>query len=131
MEKLEALASKTPHLPMILLGSLAMVVTPFIVEACAAELARHPDPRFRDFLLRGMQMGFRIGCDRDRVHLRPSKRNMASATEHPDVVQGYLDDEESWGRIGSVSSYPYLIKLCHVSPFGVIKNPSQGSGTSS
>ena len=128
MDKLEALASKRslgPVLPVSLPPPLAAVVTPLIAEAWAIELAAHPDPRFRNFLVKGLQEGFRIGYDTNQIQLRSSRSNMASAREHPEVVQTYLQEELTQGRIGVVTPYPHIAKICHISPFGVIPKKSK------
>ena len=50
---------------------------------------------------------------------------MASAREHPEVVQTYLQEELTQGRIGVVTPYPHIAKICHISPFGVIPKKSK------
>ena len=86
-----------------------------------------PGPGLVRFLLSGIKKGFRIGFDR-RIHLRSAARNMLSASEHPEVVQAYLDTECSRGGMLGPFSSPAraLLPPCHVSRFGVIP---KGRGT--
>ena len=127
MNKLQSLASKSSNPPVPLPTTLATVVSPFVVTAWAEELASHPDAAFRDFLLSGIEHGFRIGHESKRVNLKSNRRNLASAADHPEVIQEYLSNEISNGRIGPTSHFPQLAKSCHVSPFGVIPQKAKPS----
>jgi len=79
-------------------------------------LEDHPDTRFKDFILTGIQSGFRIGFNRHRT-LKYSVHNMPSKV--PSVISEYLNREVSLGR---------MIKLppnfcppgIHLSPLGII-----------
>ena len=91
-----------------------------MAQAWASHLTAHPDPTFAQYLLRGLQAGFRIG-PQGRGAPRQAKRNLRSAYEHPEVIDGYLTREVQLGRVvrlprASALSLPNL----RISPFGVI-----------
>ena len=70
------------------------------------------------FLIPGIREGFRIGCHRS-IQLRSASRNMHSASEHPEVVQAYLEKECALGRmLGPFSSAEH--RDLHINRFGVI-----------
>ena len=105
-------------------SKLNMVVTPLRVEKWAEALAQHPDREFVGYLLRGIQFGFRIGCDRSLVCLKSATRNMRSAAEEAAVVESYLEKEVAGGRI--VGPVPQeVVNKVHISRFGVIPKPHQ------
>ena len=54
-----------------------------------ASMQDHPDYGFTRYILAGIKKGFRIGFDHASP-LRRAKRNMPSATEHPEVVGAYI-----------------------------------------
>ena len=118
--KLQTLANTHTEPPFQLPASLANIVTPLILKTWEAELASHPNPQFRDFILQGIQKGFRIGFEARNIQLKSCTANKKSAQDHPIVVQDYLAHEEAAGRIGSLAAYPHLAEKCHISPFGVI-----------
>jgi hypothetical protein len=81
-------------------------------------LHSHPDQEFATFILTGLEQGFRIGFDY-RSQLSPAKRNMPSATEHPEVVERYPGEERSVGRI--LGPFPRsVVPALQVNRFGVI-----------
>jgi len=88
-------------------------------------LHRHSDQEFADLVLGGLQGGFRIGFQRDRIKLRSAKRNMSSAGKQQEVVSSYLDKELKADRIALVGSQEEAQDVgIHMSPFGVI--PKKG-----
>ena len=68
------------------------------IGAWRARLRNHPDQDLARYVLRGLEQGFRIGFDH-RSKLSPAKYNMPSAREHPEVVDQYIREERSAGRI--------------------------------
>ena len=87
-------------------------------QAWQAALEAHHDVQFVGYILDGIRYGFRIGFSR-RQHLVPAIRNAPSAMEHPEVVEQYLTDEISAGRmIGPFSESD--IPGCQISRMGVI-----------
>ena len=105
----------TPH------PRLQPTSTPLRASAWAPALAAHPDRAFVRFLISGIREGFRIGCHRS-IQLRSASRNMHSASEHPEVVQAYLEKECALGRmLGPFSSAEQRdLPPCHINRFGVI-----------
>ena len=61
-------------------------VTPLQASVRQVALQDCPDPRFCQFLVRGLREGFRIGYNAPHEQLRSAKRNIPSAYEHPEVV---------------------------------------------
>ena len=75
------------------------------------------------FFLDGLANGFRIGFSSPLSTLRPSRRNLPSALEHPKVVDEYLQKEITENRVAG----PFLPEACvgHISRFGVIPKSHQ------
>ena len=99
---------------------LLQVTTPLQdhLAAWCTSLAAHPDRDFANYVLDGFQYGFRIGFDRS-TSLTSVRRNLPSASEHPEVIDQYLAKEVPAGRIiGPIK--PYTIPHLHVSRVGVI-----------
>ena len=102
-------------------NSLCKIVTPMKASEWRNMLATYPDKRFANFLLRGIESGFRIGFNRNMVQLKSRHQNLISAVDHPQVVQAYLDNEirEEW--VISLGSPQEALQLgIQCSPFGVI-----------
>ena len=97
------------------------VASPLNVLAWQEGLASYPDKAFAAFLLRGIVGGFRIGVPAD-FQGRPAHRNLQSAYDHQQIVQDYLDREESLGRIQRLPPLadPAREPRLQISPFGVI-----------
>lgn len=103
---------------------LTHTVSPLKLRAWEKALATHPDVEYAQYLLRGIQEGFRIGFDR-RSPLKSAGANMPSAREQAEVVDEYLGKECSEGRmVGPLNpkDWPGI----HISPFGVIPKSTQG-----
>jgi hypothetical protein len=88
----------------------------------------HPDQVFRKYVVDGIRHGFRVGFDYARAGPTHSSRgNMISSQEHPEVIQEYLAEECSEGRVlGPLD--PAQFPQVHTSKFGVIPKAPQGSG---
>ena len=95
------------------------VVSPLKLTAWKQYLQSHPDPRLKEFILRGLEHGFRIGV-KESSRLRRAPRNLASAVKQPQVVQSYLDRELSLGKILFVPPQASSPPLIQISSFGVI-----------
>ena len=80
-------------------------------------LWRHPDCLFVEYVIQGLEQGFRIGFD--SMHPpRSASHNMASAYAAPQVVSDYLQAKVAFGRIlGPLSPPPNWLV---VSKSGVI-----------
>ena len=74
------------------------VSTPLKVETWRAALRSHPDRRFAQYIVGGLEHGFHIGFDRSR-HLVPSERNLPSTNERVEEVTRYIEKELSLGRV--------------------------------
>ena len=98
------------------------IASPLRFESWRKYLAPHPDRNYVTYLLDGIRCGFRIGCF-SSVSLHSAVSNMRGATEHSAVVEKYLREERSAGRIVSVP--PEYHSVVHVSRFGVIPKKHQ------
>ena len=99
------------------------VVSPLKPEVFAAKLAQHPDQRLVAFVLDGLRNGFRLGFQHSKK-LKSAKSNKASANQHSEVIDRYLANEVSLGRVAGPFSSPPFPTL-HVSSFGVIPKKGQ------
>ena len=98
------------------------------LHAWQERLRSHPDQDFATFILTGLEQGFRVGFDY-RSRLSTAKHNMPSGTEHPEVVECYLGEERSAGRIpGPLPGS--IVPTLQVNRFGVIpKGRTSGKWT--
>lgn len=102
------------------------IVSPLVVKNWAALLDAHPDKDFVAYILQGISKGFRIGYDYTR-RVKRASGNLLSASQNPEVVTKYIQEEVALGRIlGPLE--PDLSARVHVSPFGVIPKGHTGSG---
>ena len=87
-------------------------------------LAAHPDQEMIQFFLQGLATGFKVGFAYHHASLKPAKKNLRSAMEHPDVVQEYLENEIREKRvIGPFDKG--TIPLAQINRFGVIPKSHQ------
>ena len=107
----------------VLPPQLETVVTPLRRLAWAQELRRHPDTDFAEFILKGLEHGFRIGFEYRDHRCLSAKRNMQSAGLHPQPIDQYIAKERSAGRI--IGPLPRELEGVQVSRFGVIPKPHQ------
>ena len=118
--KLLALDQCTPRGGIDLYPLLCEVTTPFLWPAWELVLQGYPDKQFRDYIVRGIRYGFRIGFDHSRAtNFTSKRRNMASAYEHTEVIESYLTNEVQLGHIFGPFER-HAIPPVHVSGFGVI-----------
>ena len=87
--------------------------------------ADHPDKEFREYILRRINEGFRIGSNYKMNRCRPAASNVHSATEHSQIVQQYLDNELALGHIVGPVDPAQAPKGTQTSPFGVIPKSGQ------
>ena len=89
-------------------------------------LADHPDDLYRNYIIKGIRDGFRIGLDyKLALQLQSACSNMQTATQRPKVIWTYLVEECSEGRVlGPLdpAQYPFV----HTNRFGVIPKGSSG-----
>ena len=98
------------------------IQTPLIKEGWHHHLHNHHHQDLVQYFLNSISNGFQIGFQ--GANLQSAKKNLLSATAHPNIVEEYLEHELSLGRM----SGPYPISLCpdvHVSRFGVIPKTHQ------
>ena len=104
-----------------------VVRTPLAVHEWREWLRPHPDRSYAEYLLHGLEQGFRIGFKYGDCTCTSAKSNMQSARANPAVVDEYLKKEVGLGRvIGPLKPEEY--PTVHVSRFGVIPKRHQ-SGT--
>ncbi len=102
-----------------------LVRTPLRAAAWQRMLADHLDRQLVEWMVRGIQQGFRIDYQHDSRDLRKSKQHLSSVQQQPEVVQDYLDREQGNGRVFTVGKAGQAEALgVHRSPFGVI--PKKG-----
>ena len=101
----------------------ASLVSPLKLQQFTTELQCHPDRSKVDYVLSGIAHGFNIGCS-PQVQLTAARKNKASAYEHPEIVDAYLQNEVSLGRVAGPFETPPLPDL-HISSFGVIPKSGQ------
>ena len=97
---------------------------PFCAHKWEQALAGHSDQLFRNYIVKGIREGFRVGYDYTAATCKPARSNMPSADENSMVVQEYLWEECSQGRvIGPIDrdQYPWV----QTSSFGVIPKANQ------
>ena len=100
-------------------------MTPLKLHTWGKELAAHPVQELADYILRGIEQGFRIDFNKSSIQLRCQRGNMHSASEQPEVVEDYLQEELRAGRVIRIPSQKEAEELgIHYSPFGVI--PKKG-----
>ena len=80
-------------------------------------LASHPDKKFAEYILQGLQKGFRVGFHRENL-LYQMKRNMP--IPDPSVVAVYLQKELSEGRLLEFSLKEAAALSVQCSPIGMI-----------
>ncbi len=123
-EQLEKLESFTPVSKPCLPEALLEITTPLIGSVWEQELASHPDKKLATYVTNGIRRGFRVGFDRHRL-LTSCRKNLISATEHPQVVSDYLEQELALNHMVPMPPVDFPCIHCHISPFGVIPKKSK------
>ena len=99
--------------------------SPLRAEAWRLSLMEHPDIRLRDYVVNGIQDGFRIGFDYQNHSCKRAKKNMFTALEHPEVVCKYIAEECAAGRLLGPFD-PASLPSVQTSSFGVIPKSTPG-----
>ena len=94
--------------------------SPLIQSQWSALLTDHPDRRFAEYIVSGIQQGFRIGFNRQQ-QLGTSPGNRPSSV--PNIISEYLHREVILGRMVKLPPY-FWPKNVHSSPIGII--PKKG-----
>ena len=100
---------------------MSKVVTPLKLQAWHDALSDYPDKTFAAYILRGIEMGFKIGFHTELVNLKSQKGNLSTALEQPEVVEKYLHEELQANRVIKIHPSDDVKGLgIQCSPFGVI-----------
>ena len=75
------------------------VVCPMPCRVWEWYLRDHPDAAYRDYIIQGLQQGFRVGFQYGRCHCTGTSANMQSAVRQPEVIDEYLAREVRLGRV--------------------------------
>lgn len=89
------------------------------LEDWAPFLDQHPDARFAAFIKRGITNRFRIGFNRSSALKKP-QTNFQSVTRNPSVVDRYIENELSTGRLARLER-----SAARKNPIGIIPKPLQ------
>ena len=102
--------------------------SPLIQKNWVQALSNHPDQALANFVLKGIQTGFRIGFNHahQAARLKSARKNLKSARDNPTVVQEYNDAEVQAGRLVPLPAHIDHNRI-HVSPFRVIPKCHQPS----
>ena len=85
---------------------LAGVFTPLHLPQWETMLRNHPDKEYTEYILKGIQDGFRVGFNRNFCTLSSARKNMHSAEENVQVVDDYLESEKHRNVLGpSLTTY--------------------------
>ena len=97
------------------------------MEKFSQELAGPPDQKQVSYVLQGLQHGFRLGFH-SAHKLKPAKRNKPSARHHAHIVDAYLANEVSLGRVAGPFASP-LFLVCILAVLGsFLRRASQANG---
>ena len=101
-----------------------IICTPLRAHEWEVSLRHHPDEWYREYLVRGMREGFRIGFKYSECSCKSAKTNMQSAVQNPQVIDDYLSREVALGRVlGPLE--PSTCQSLHINRFGVIPKGHQ------
>ena len=76
-----------------------VINTPLSLTAWKSLLTEHPHQELVQFFTTGISNGFRIGFSQSKFQLKRARKNMQSADLHKQVVDSYLQEELSTGRV--------------------------------
>ena len=77
-------------------------------------LKDHPEKRFAQYLLEGIEKGFCIGFDYAQHSVTPCRNNMLSTLDHPQVVTDYLKQELELERGARIAKMDIKSAYCLV-----------------
>ena len=98
---------------------------PLVVKQFTWELRFHPQQPQVDFILDGIHHGFKLRFSPSQK-LKSAKKNKLSAIQHASVIDAYLANEVSLGRVaGPFNSPPPTFPNLQISSFGVIPKKGQ------
>ena len=99
MDDLQEFSNRVPSGIVFVPQCLKKIATPLNSEVWARELQYHPDREYAQFMVEGMQGGFRIGFNYGANSCAGNPQNMVSARQHPQPIQQYLAKELAAGFI--------------------------------
>ena len=99
---------------------LQQITTPLRLETWKEELAHHPDRRLAEYILHGIENGFRVGFNYNQQTLVAKGTNMLSAMQVSQVIEEYLREEVLCNRIVELTQFEACQLGIYCSPFGVI-----------
>ena len=113
---------------------LVSAVTPLVAEQFAWELRFHPQWLQVDFVLNGIRHGVKLGfCPSKK--LKSAKKNKPSAIQHASVIDAFLANEVSLGRVAGPFDSPSIPLPSPTSKLVVLvsfrKRTNQANGISS
>ena len=115
--------TNSPTTPLVPLQA-CQISTPLIASAWRTLLIVNPYRELIHFFHSGITHGFRIGFNYTSPALQSAKKNLQSATEHPEVIDQYLQKEVDESRVigpFSLKEVPRVHSRC----FGVIPKSYQ------
>ena len=116
----ESIAPSTPKVPL----SACLITTPLSLSGWRNLLTGHPNQELVRFFLTGISEGFRIGYNYTKFNCKSARRNLYGAVCHPEIVDQYLQNEISLGRV--IGPFPVKsVPDVHLSRFGVIPKNHQ------
>ena len=98
--------------------------TPLVINEWRKCLAKHPDKEFVDYIIRGLEEGFRLGFRCGACARQSARSNMHSARERPEVIDDYLAREVGLGRVMGPLERKEFPDI-HVSRFGLVPKGHQ------
>ena len=112
------LISLSPHIVPV---SAHGISTPLLLSSWCHFLQSHPNQNLVYLFLQGISEGFKVGYNYQESHLRLARKNLMEAQTRPNVVDEYLLNEISSGRMVGPNPTKALPEI-HVSRFGVKPN---------
>ena len=101
----------------------SLIHTPLIIHSWRKALSSHPNQPLVEFFLKGISQGFRIGFNHLPNELKPARKNLAGALQHPQVVEEYLSAELLHHRVAG--PFTKDLSFVHINRFGVIPKHHQ------
>ena len=98
--------------------------SPVVLDSLALALRCHPDSAFSSFILQGMAQGFHIGFEQSTCCLRSCSANHPSALANRTVVDVYIANEVTLGRLIGPLAREVAVGM-HVSPIGLVPKAHQ------
>ena len=103
-------------------GSLRHSESPVNQRVWRQSLSTHPDQQFAQYILKGLEEGFRIRFQHQKAQLRQCKSNMAN--KNKSIASEYLDTELHCNWLVTLSKSEAEAKGIHCSLIGVIPKNS-------